>query len=74
MVHEVIENIRASKGITKTFMAKKLGLSLQGYIHIANGSVRLDVERLKTIAEILDVKPAIFFEQELTDYVNNDSL
>ena len=72
MVHENIESLRKAKGVTKTHMAKRLGMSLQGYIHIENGNVRLDVERLKTIAETLGVQPAIFFDQELTDSVINE--
>jgi transcriptional regulator with XRE-family HTH domain len=69
MVHENVEKIRYAKGITKTHMAKKLGLSLQGYIHITTGNVRLDVERLKIIANILDVNPAVFFNDGLTESV-----
>lgn len=69
MVYENVERIRKSKGVTKTHMANKLGITLQGYRHIASGSVRLDVERLKVIAEILGVDVAVFFDQQLTDSV-----
>jgi len=33
------------------------------------GQVRLDVERLQIIANVLDVEPGIFFDDELTDSV-----
>lgn len=69
MVHLNVEKLRIAKGISKTHLAKKMGLTLQGYTHIASGQVRLDVERLKTIANILEVDPAIFFNDELTDSV-----
>lgn len=69
MVHENVEKIRRAKGITKTHLAKKLNLSLQGYRHITSGNVRLDVERLKIIAEVLGVDPAVFFDDELTESV-----
>ncbi|MCU5618585.1 transcriptional regulator [Bacillus cereus] len=69
MIQKNVERIRKAKGITKTHMAKKLGLTLQGYIYIANGKVRLDVERLNLISKILDVEPAIFFNEKLTDSV-----
>ncbi|KAA0547684.1 helix-turn-helix transcriptional regulator [Bacillus sp. BGMRC 2118] len=72
MVHLNVEKIRKSKGITKTHMAKKLGLTIQGYSQITSGNVRLDVERLKVIAQIMSVDPAIFFNDELTDSVIND--
>lgn len=69
MVHENVERIRKAKGVTKTHLASKLGLSLQGYRHITSGSVRLDVERLKIIASELSVDPAVFFDTNLTESV-----
>lgn len=69
MVHINVEKIRRAKGVTKTHLADKLNLSLQGYRHITSGNVRLDVERLKVIANVLGVEPAIFFDNELTESV-----
>jgi transcriptional regulator with XRE-family HTH domain len=69
MVHLNVEKIRKAKGITKTHIAKKLGMTLQGYSHITSGTVRLDVERLKVIALIFNVDPAIFFNDQLTESV-----
>ncbi|MDH6351880.1 helix-turn-helix transcriptional regulator [Brevibacillus sp. 1238] len=69
MVHINVERIRKAKGVTKTYLANKLNLSLQGYRHIASGGVRLDAERLKIIADALDVEPAVFFDNKLTESV-----
>lgn len=69
MVHQNVERVRRAKGITKTHLAKMLGLSLQGYRHITCGHVRLDVERLQIIAKVLGVEPGIFFNDKLTDSV-----
>ncbi|RHW33553.1 helix-turn-helix domain-containing protein [Oceanobacillus profundus] len=69
MIHENVEKIRMSKGVTKTHLANKLNLSLQGYIHITSGKTRLDVERLKVIAKTLNVNPAVFFDNKLTESV-----
>ncbi|MEK3744752.1 helix-turn-helix transcriptional regulator [Brevibacillus sp. FSL K6-0770] len=69
MVHLNVERIRKAKGVTKTHLAQKLNLSLQGYRHITSGNVRLDVERLGVIAFVLGVEPAVFFDDELTDSV-----
>lgn len=69
VVHENVEKIRKAKGITKTHIAHRLGISLQGYRHIVSGNTRLDVERLKTIAEVLGVEPAVFFDNGLTESV-----
>lgn len=72
MIHENVEKIRIAKGITKTHIANKLNMSLQGYRHITSGEVRLDVERLKVIAGVLGVSPAIFFDNKLTESVIKD--
>ena len=69
MVHENVEKIRIAKGVTKTYLANKLGISVRGYRHIVSGNTRLDVERLKVIADALGVEPAIFFDNELTESV-----
>ncbi|MRG86970.1 helix-turn-helix domain-containing protein [Salinibacillus xinjiangensis] len=72
MIHENVEKIRKAKGVTKTHLAKKLNLSLQGYRHITSGEVKLDVERLNVIAKSLGVSPAIFFDNKLTESVIKD--
>jgi transcriptional regulator with XRE-family HTH domain len=69
MVHDNVRRIREAKGVTKTHVASKLDLSLQGYTHIESGSVRLDVERLKVISKILGVNVEVFFDNEITDSV-----
>lgn len=69
MIHNNVERVRQAKGVTKTHIANKLGLSLQGYRHITSGEVRLDAERLKVIAQVLNVNPAVFFEDKLTESV-----
>lgn len=69
MIHENVERIRKARGVSKTHIANCLDLSLQGYRHIASGSVRLDAERLKVIGLVLEVDPGIFFDKQLTDSV-----
>ncbi|MGE7873797.1 helix-turn-helix domain-containing protein [Bacillus paramycoides] len=68
LVIENVEKIRKARRVTKTFIANKTGLSLQGYRHIVNKDVRLDVERLKKISGALNV-PNIFFDDKLTESV-----
>jgi transcriptional regulator with XRE-family HTH domain len=69
MVHENVEKIRIAKGVTKTYLAGKLDMSVQGYRHIASGKTRLDVERLRIIASALSIDPAIFYDDKLTESV-----
>ena len=68
-VNQNIERVRCAKGVTKTHMAKALGMSLQGYRYLENGSVRLDVERMKIIGDALGVDSSIFLDDKLTDCV-----
>ncbi|PGM57689.1 transcriptional regulator [Bacillus cereus] len=69
LVIENVEKIRKARRVTKTFIANKTGLSLQGYRHIVNKDVRLDVERLKEISGALNVPISIFFDDKLTESV-----
>lgn len=62
MIYKNVKKIREAKGVTKTYLSKKLGMSLMGYSHIESGEVRLDVQRLITISVILDVPITIFFD------------
>ena len=70
-VNQNIERVRRAMGVTKTHLAKSLGMSLQGYRYLENGSVRLDVERMKRIGDVLGVDSAIFLDDKLTDNVIN---
>lgn len=65
--NENVRRVRESRGVTKTFMARGLGISLQGYSHIEDGNVRLDVERMKKIGDLLHVDSAIFLSDKLTE-------
>lgn len=69
LVRENIARLRKAKGVTKTAIAKYLGLSLQGYRYLESGESRLDVERLKLIANILDVECAAFFNDKMIDSI-----
>lgn len=65
-VNQNIERVRRAKGVTKTYLAKALGMSLQGYRYLENGSVRLDVEHMKVIGDALGVDSSIFLDDRLT--------
>ncbi len=70
-VNENIKRLREAKGVTKTFVAKSIGLSLQGYRYIEDGETKLDVERMKKIASVLCVNSAILLDDKLTESVIN---
>lgn len=67
-VVENIERIRERKGVTKTFMASKLGYKTSmGYKHLATADIKS--EQIVTCSEVLGVDPCIFFKDELTESV-----
>lgn len=55
-----VEKVRVAKGMSKTAIAKALGLNLQGYRHIANGAVKRGVDRLQVISNYIGVRVYIF--------------
>lgn len=69
MIHDNVERIREARGVSKTHLGKSVGLSLQGYRHLASGIVPISGERLKVFAQVLCVDVAIFFDDQLTKSV-----
>lgn len=61
-IHRKIKQIRATRELTQSFMADKLSISLKAYQNFENGVSKLDFERLKEVAEIL--------EMEVEDLIN----
>ncbi|UOF90847.1 helix-turn-helix transcriptional regulator [Fodinisporobacter ferrooxydans] len=66
-----IEEIRKKKGVTKTHIAKKCGRSVSWYCGIATGRRKPNVDSIRMIAEALDVDVRIFFDQQLSETLNN---
>lgn len=54
-VPEIIKSIRVSKNITQTDLADKLGMSQNGYSKVERGLTEITIEKLKEIANALDV-------------------
>jgi DNA-binding XRE family transcriptional regulator len=66
-VGSAIKNIRKSKGITATFVSKKIGVSHGTYSKYENNQRKIPVELLPPIANILGVEIQSFFEQKTGD-------
>ena len=62
-INERLRQIRKSKGITQTFIAKKMGKTFAWYNNIERGYTRLLAEDAKRIAEILGVDIREIFEE-----------
>ena len=64
----VLKQIRIDRGYTQEDMAKKLGYKdKSGYNHLENGNVKLTIEKVIKIAEILNVNPSIFFNKQVQE-------
>lgn len=71
-VHLRIEEIRKSKGVTKTHIAKKCGKTVAWYHGISVGRRQPNVESLQQIADALETDVRNFFEEEVSDTLNDD--
>ena len=60
-----IKKIRESKNYTQEYMSNKLNISQNTYSKIETGGIKLTVDRLKQISEVLDVS--------VEDILNNES-
>lgn len=63
-LHERIKSLRESRGVSQTFMAKKMGISTSSYNMKERGNRKFSIEDLESISKILNVPIANFFEKE----------
>ncbi|THF52840.1 helix-turn-helix transcriptional regulator [Flavobacterium supellecticarium] len=71
-----IRAIREVKGYSQDFMAEKMNISQKTYSRIESGNVKLDIDRLKQISDLLEVEPSALLDNETNvfnyyDKVNN---
>lgn len=69
-VYQRIEDIRISKGVTKTHIAKSCGKTVSWYYGISVGRRTPDVHALQDIADALEVDVRIFFGNQLSETLN----
>lgn len=70
-IHEKLKKIRTDKGITQTYIAKKIGKTPGWYSNIERGKRGLSAEDAKKIAAVLEVDMnEIFFENGLNTTFN----
>ncbi len=68
-----IRSLREIKGYSQEFMAEKLDISQRTYSKIESGQVKLDLERLKAIADLLEVEFINLLDDNATSTFNNYS-
>lgn len=65
-----IRTLRELKGYSQDFMAEKLNVSQKTYSRLESGHVKLDIERLKEISEVLEVEPSALLDNEANIFNN----
>lgn len=53
-----IRKIRRSKDLTQEYMAFEMGISQKAYSDIENSKVKINLDILTKISDILDIKPS----------------
>jgi transcriptional regulator with XRE-family HTH domain len=73
-VHERIEKTRVEKGVTKAFLAKKLGMTPMGYHYIAIGRNSISTNTLQVLADALGVPAEDFLRPDINKSVSDSSI
>ncbi|MEX1132326.1 MAG: helix-turn-helix domain-containing protein [Flavobacteriales bacterium] len=55
MITQKIRRLRELRNYSQEYMAAQLGISQNAYSRMENGETKLDVERLRKVAELLEV-------------------
>jgi putative transcriptional regulator len=74
-IGKVIRDIRTSRGITATFISRKLGYqSVSSYTRLESGESIISLETAKKIAELLSVNLDDFFCNEKLRELHNEKV
>ncbi|MGG1672905.1 helix-turn-helix domain-containing protein [Paenibacillus sp. NRS-1783] len=65
LLHENIRELRKSKGMTQTYVAGEVGLSIQSYNMKERGERVITALELSKIAAVLNVSMDYFFEKKI---------
>ncbi|MDP4108030.1 MAG: helix-turn-helix transcriptional regulator [Bacillota bacterium] len=69
LVHDNIRKVRIAKGIKQCHVYESLGITRQMYHLFEKQGKGNNAEKIEAIANILEEKPGIFFDDKLTDAV-----
>lgn len=69
-IHNKIKKLRSELEITQQQMADKMNMHLKTWQKIESGVTKLDIERLKLIAEVLDTTVEDLINVEDSIYIN----
>ncbi|KAA0941582.1 helix-turn-helix transcriptional regulator [Sporosarcina sp. ANT_H38] len=61
-IHEKVSELRISKGVSQTFIASKLDITVSGYNMKEHGKRPISIKELELIAKIFNVETSSFFD------------
>lgn len=64
-IHEKVSELRNSKGISQTFIAGKLDISVSGYNMKERGKRPISIKELEEISKLLSVEISYFFDDRI---------
>lgn len=70
-IGQKIKKIRELRNYSQEYLAERLGISQVSYSRIENGQTRLDLQRMKQIAEVLEVDPVMLLSFDESFVFNN---
>jgi len=68
-VFEKIRIVRQTKEYSQEYMAEKLKIDTANYGRIERGQTKLTIDKLQTIAQILNVPPILFFYENEINHI-----
>ena len=64
-IHEKVSELRSSKGVSQTFIASKLDITVSGYNMKERGKRPISIKELEQISKVLGVETSYFFENRV---------
>jgi len=72
-INERIKLVRKSKGVSQTFIARKIGMTIACYNMKENGKRTISAEELENIACALDEPVSNFFAEKINVKLNESA-
>ncbi|WP_426447649.1 helix-turn-helix domain-containing protein [Paenibacillus sp. S-38] len=63
LLHEKIRALRKSKGMSQTFIAERLDMTVSSYNMKENGKRPISTTELESISRVLEVPATVFYEE-----------
>lgn len=73
IIGEKIRKLRNLRGYNEEYLAKKLGMSQNNYSKIELGKVKITLDRIEEIAQVLEIDPIKLIEFDDTLVFNNNN-